>query len=51
MVVNIKWVLLYLGDEIGWSAAAISAATSRTDPENLRCGALMRNEKNLGRKI
>jgi hypothetical protein len=42
MVVNIKCVLLYLEDEIAWSAAAFSAATSRTDPETLRCGALMR---------
>jgi hypothetical protein len=41
MVVNIKWVLLYLEDEIGWSASATSAATSRTDPETLRCGAIM----------
>jgi hypothetical protein len=41
MVVNIKWVLLYLGDEIAWSASAISAATSGTEPETLRCGALM----------
>jgi hypothetical protein len=42
MVVNINWVLLYLEDEIGWSASAISAAKSRTDPKTLRCGALMR---------